>query len=609
MNYSLREISSGVWHFTDISIILTILVFLAAIGLFASEKIRTDAIAIIVLLILAVAGIVTPSEAFSGFASEAVVAVISVMIISYGITKTGVMVRISKIILNFAGKEEKKVVATVSLFEGLISSVLQNIGAAALFLPALMRISKIAGIPSKKLLLPIGYAAITGGTITMIGSATLIIVNDYLVAGGYAPYSLFDVTPVGIALLIAGIAYFYFFGDYVLPKGKDPEGTEQKEIADSWHIVSTIFYLRVVGTSSLIGLTRGDARLTEEFNLHLIALSEKSEVLYAPWINTRFVDGQILAVLGKREDAERFSEKFGLPFVSGGILSESMSNDIVGFAEIIVRPRSSAIDKSIQEINFRKIYSIEPLILLSGPDEEHVEFSERPLKAGDTIVVHGRWSRIKTLSHGHDFLVATQIEGETYRETKVKTAVACFFLSIALNFAGLSIALSFLAGAFAMVVFGVISLDEAYRAVEWRIIVLIGGIMPLGYAMSNSGAAQLISENLIGIFDGQLVLMLFAAGIIMTVFSLSMSNIAATVVLIPLFISIAEASGNSPGPIALLGGICASNSFILPTHQVNALIKTPGGYRNSDYVKAGLGMTLVFLVISTVLVYVIFCQV
>lgn len=592
---------------TDINIILTIAVLLAAVCLFATERIRTDAIAIILLITLGITGLVTPVEAFSGFASEAVIATASVMVISYGITRTGIMVRISRAIMDVAGRKEKKIVATVSLFEGLISAFMQNIGAAALFLPALMRISKIAEIPSKKLLLPIGYAAITGGTITMVGSTTLIVVNDFLINSGFEPYSLFDVTPVGIALLIAGASYFYFLGDMVLPGDKDAAGGEQKEIIESWHIASTIFYLRVVGTSSLIGLTRGDANLIDEFNLHLIALSEKGEVLYAPWINTRFVDGQVLAVLGRREDAEKFSEKFGLPFVSEDELSEYMSNDVVGFAEVIIRPRSGVINKSIQDINFRKKYSLEPLILLSGPDEEQIEFSKRPLLAGDTIVVHGRWSRIRALSQDADFLVTTHIEGDTYRETKVKTASLCFALSVILTFTGLSIALSFLIGAAAMIFSGVISLDEAYRAVEWRIIVLIGGIMPLGYAMSNTGTAEFISENIVGAWGDQMILMLLAAGIIMTIFSLSMSNIAATVVLVPVLMSVAQATGNDPRPLALIGGICASNSFLLPTHQVNALIKTPGGYKNRDYIRAGFGMTIIFLLIAVSLVYLLFC--
>lgn len=394
------------------------------------------------------------------------IATVSVMILSYGITRTGIMVKISRIIMGIAGHEEKRIVAIVSLFEGLISAFMQNVGAAALFLPALMRISKVADIPSKKLLLPIGYAAITGGTVTMVGSTTLIIVNDFLIRSGYRPFDLFDVTPAGVFLVISGVLYFFFLGDCLLPKERDEYPPEQKKMIDSWHLTSTIYYLRVVGTSSLIGMTRGDARLMSDFSLHLIALSEGSEILYAPWINTRFVDSQVLALLGRREDAERFSDKYGLPFIKDDKLSESMSNDIVGFAEVIIRPKSSVVNKNIQELNFRKKYNLEPLILLSGPEEEHIEFSQKPLNAGDTMVIHGRWSRIRTLSQDPDFLVTTHIEGETYRESKVKTAAACFAVSLILTFTGLSIALSFLIGAFFMILSGVISLDEAYRAVE-----------------------------------------------------------------------------------------------------------------------------------------------
>lgn len=589
--------------YPDPSIILVLSILVLAVILFITEKIRTDAIALIILLIISLLGLVTPEQAFSGFASEAVVATISIMILSYGIQRTGLMVRISREIMKIAGTNEKKIVATVSGFEGLISAFMQNVGAAALFLPALMRISGVTGFHSKRILLPIGYAAIIGGTVTMIGSTTLIMINDYLINNGYPPYDLFDVTPVGLMLVAAGIVYFYVFGDFVLPNASDEDLLRQRSLIENWHLPSSVYYLRVVGTSGILNKTREEVALMRDFNLHLLAIRESGDILYAPWKKTRFVQGQILAVLGRKDDVVKFSESYGLPFAKDPALEDLMSNDTVGFAELIIRPKSSLVGKSIQEVDFRKKYNLEPLILFSGSEGENVEFSERPLKAGDTIVVHGRWMRIRSVSQDPDFVVTTHIEGETYRDTKVKTAVACFLGSIILTFTGLSIALSFLTGALAMVLSGVISFDEAYRSVEWRVIILIGGLIPLEYAMAGSGAAKFIADNVMMETGGSIILLLISIAIIMTVFSNSMSNIAATAVFVPVIIATAELIGSDPRPYALLAGICASNSFILPTHQVNALIKSPGRYRNRDYIKAGIGITIFFLLISVSMIY------
>jgi di/tricarboxylate transporter len=588
----------------DIQIILTLFVLILTVFLFVTEILRSDVSALIVLTTLVILGLVSPQEAFEGFSSEAVIAMAGVMVISSGIQKTGLMIKASRYILDIAGRNEKRLVGVVSIFEGFISAFLQNLGSAALFIPALMRISGLTGIPSRRILLPIGYAAIIGGTVTMIGSATLILVNDFLISAGYSPYGLFDVTPVGIALVITGVAYFFFFGKYVLPESDNPEGDpEQEKIVKSWNLVSSIYYVRVVGTGSLKGVTRQEAELSKNYNLHLIALLQDNDVLYAPWVHTKFSDGQILALMGIKEDVERFCSDFGVTIVPGGKLADSMSNDLVGFAEIIIRPKSHVAGKSIYDLNFRKIYGLEPLILFSGQIEESAEFSVRPLNAGDTIVVQGPWENIQKISSGPDFFVTTHIEGDTYRRTKEKGALACFLCSIFLTFTGLSIAVSFLIGAIGMVILGVLSSHEAYRSVEWEVIVLIGGIFPLSVALSGSGFASWISGFIGTYLAGDLLLFLVATGIVMTVSTIIMTNIASTVVFVPIFIQMSSDLGINPAPVALLAGICASNSFILPTHQVNALIKSPGNYKNSDFIHAGFGMTVLFLVVSVGLIY------
>jgi di/tricarboxylate transporter len=593
----------------ETEILLVLLILLVTVILFVTEALRVDIIAVLIMLSLAWLGLITPVEAFSGFASNAVIAMAGVMILGYGIDRTGVMVRLSRTIIGVAGTKERRLRAVVSMVVGPISAFMQNIGAAALFLPAMMRISKTTNIPTSRLLMPMGFAAILGGTLSMVGSSNLIILNDLMIQNNLRPFDLFTVTPVGLPLLIAGIAYFFFFGRYVLPESKtDEEERERDDLAKIWHIPTEITTMRIPDESPLVGKTREEMRIQQDYHLHLLAIEESGDVLYAPWRYTRFVGGQELAFLGDPEDSARFAADLDLLIVSGERrITEAVSSDRAGFAELIIPSRSSVIDRSIREIALRKNFGVEPIILLSGPEEKRIYFSERPLTAGDTLVVHGSWERIRAIGASSEFVLLTTVEGEPIRESKAVTAVLCFIGALLLTFVGVPISLALLSGAVAMVLLGVISIGEAYRAVNWRTIVLIAGLIPLGIAMDQSGAAAFLADQLIGIMSGQhMFLIVLGIGLLATVFTLFMSNVAATVLLVPLVIIIGGDVGLDPRGLSLFVGICASNSFVLPTHQVNALLMAPGGYHNRDYIRAGGIMTVIFLVVASTLSYLLF---
>lgn len=593
----------------ETEILLVLLVLLATIILFVTEALRVDTIAVLIMLTLAWLGLVSPVAAFSGFASNAVIAMAAVMILGYGIDRTGVMVRLSRKIISVAGTEERRLRVVVSMVVGPVSAFMQNIGAAALFLPAMMRISKTTDIPSSRLLMPMGFAAILGGTLSMVGSSNLIILNDLMIQNNLRPFDLFAVTPVGLPLLLAGIAYFYVFGRYVLPEVReDDRGRGRENLAEIWQIPTDITILQVPEASPIVGKTREEMQIQQDYHLNLTAIEESGDVLYAPWRYTRFVAGQELALLGDPEDAARFAGDLGLRIVPGGWkITEAIGSDKAGFAELIIPPRSPVIGRSIRDIAFRKNFGVEPILLLSGPEEKRIYFSERPLEAGDTLIVHGSWERIRAIGGTPEFVLLTAVEGEPIRESKALIAVLCFLGALLLTFGGVPISLSLLSGAAAMVLSGVISIGEAYRAIDWRTIVLIAGLIPLGIAMEQSGAAAFLADQLIRFMSGQhLFLIVLGIGLLATVFSLFMSNVAATVLLVPLVIILGEDVGLDPRGLALLVGICASNSFVLPTHQVNALLMAPGGYHNRDYIRAGGIMTVIFLFVAVTLSYLLY---
>ena len=590
-------------------ILLTLLVLLVIIVLFITEAFRIDIIAITIMISLGWLGFVKPTEIFSGFASNAVISVIAVMILSYGIDRSGVMKKLIGPIINLAGTSEKRLIVVVSISAGITSAFMQNIGAAALFLPAVTKISKKTDISLSRLLMPIGFAAILGGTLTMVASGPLIILNDLLRQGNQEPFNLFSVTPLGFILLFSGILYFIIFGNYVLPaREKKGEVTQdvQKKLIETWELPTAIYHCRIPGESDLIGESYETSRLWPDFNLNLLVLKEEEEILYAPWRYTRFAGGQQLILLGEEEKVIQFSAVYGLEYEKEvEKIQENKWLEDSGFAEVIIPPRSEVNGKSLKEIAFRNNFDINPITLFRGEQEIKDDFSDIKLKSGDTMVVYGLIENLKSLKKDENFVVTTHL-GDTKKSdlNKSITAILAFMTALILVLLGLKLSLSLFTGALIMILLGVIPPEDIYKAVDWKTVFLLSGLIPLGIAMDNTGTASYIANQIMLLMQGShSILILFAIAVLTTLFTLFMSNVAATVVLVPLVMIIGERIGINPRGLALLVGVCASNSFVLPTHQVNALLMTPGGYHNKDYLKAGGISSIIFIIFAVGFIY------
>lgn len=591
-------------------ILLVLAVLAAAVILFVTGIFRIDVTAIIIMLAVGLLGLINPLETFSGFASNAVISIIAVMILGYGIDRTGIMIIIARKITEFGESGEKKITAILSSVVGFLSAFMQNIGSVALFLPAVLRISDKTKIPKNRLIMPMGFAAILGGTLSMVGSSPLILLNDLLEQGNLEPYGFFAVTPVGIVLLTVGILYFLLLGRFVLPaenENKDAPGPQEKLI-ESWNLPKSMHHYKIPGGTRLVGMKREDASLKTDYSLHLLAITDDDDITYAPWRYSVFSPGQILTLLGSQEDADRFAEDFSLTKINNQkYYTEKIGEENAGFAEIIIKPRSNIAGKTIRDIAFRRTYNLEIVRIFSENNEKIKELSDIPLKTGDTLVVYGPWEKIAAIGKDQDFVLITPLEEKGLRKEKGPAAILCFAGGILLSFIGFPISLSLLTGAVAMILLGVIDIDDAYRSIDWRTIFLLAGLIPLGLAMDQTGTAAYIADQVIGVAgNSHPLLILFAIGILATFFSMFISNVAATVLLVPLVIIIGSSTGLDPRGLALLVGVCASNSFVLPTHQVNAFLMNPGGYKNSDYLRAGGVMTILFLFTAVGMIYIFF---
>lgn len=591
----------------DTSILIVIIILVATVVMLIFEIVRIDVVAIISMLALGWTGIVSPDEMISGFSSNAVIAMMAVMIIGRGIGRTGIMNRFSRKLVNKAGNQRKSIIGLMSLTIGLISGFILNIGAAVLFMPSILDAARRSQLPASYLAMPIGFAAILGGSLTMIGSGHLIVINDLLSNAGLEPYHLFSVTPIGILLLIAGILLFYFFGKSLLPYSKTPDihFSEQEKLIKALEITGNIRYYYIPKTSSLHTKSTEGSGIWSNYNVNIIGITDGKDMIYAPWRENKFRAGQTLALLGKEENIARMVSDYGL-ISKPAIQNFTRLNDPLesGFAELIFRPRSEAIGKKFRDYAFRRKFAVEPLRLLSNGKEMRGDFSDHIITPGDILFVYGLWENIREVNDTVDFVVATPFDAPEKDYSKTYIAILCFVFSIGLTITGFPISMAFFTGAIAMILLRVLSIQQAYEAIDWKVIFLIAGLIPLGIAMQKTGSAVFLAEQLMSVVSASHpVSLIIAIGIISTALSLVMSNVGAIVVLAPLVIGMAEIGGLDPRPLVLMAAVCVSNSFILPTNQVNALLMTAGGYRNKDYLKAGGALSLLFLFITITFFY------
>ena len=615
--------------------VVAILVF--TVYLFVFEVVDIDVAAISIMVVLGLStlfaplmgldfGLVNNDQLFKGFSSNAVMSIIAVMIIGAGLDKTGIMSKVSSFILNVGGTSEKRIIPIISGTVAIISSFMQNVGAAALFLPVVSRISSRSNLPMSRLLMPMGFCAILGGTVTLVGSSPLILLNDLIetsnvglsTADKMQTWSLFSTTPIGLALIATGILYFVIFGGLVLPKSKKNDaarGTDTMSyFEDVYGLNYKMYEVVVTDHSELIGMTLDD--IEDDYDIRVIATKIKSGStligLGSLDRDTGIMAGMVLGIVSERSDLRNFVEKYQLKKRDKlRTFAEDLSASKAGIAEVVIPPGSSLIGKSARDVWLRKTTGIAIVGLHRDGHTMHEDEDIRnmPFHSGDTLVVHTTWESLVRLESSPDFVViTTEYPREETRPQKVGWAGLFFIIALSMVlFTDIKLSIALLTGAIGMVLSGVLNIDEAYRAVSWKTVFLLASLIPLGMAVEQSGTAKWIAEATLSVVgDMPIWVIQLAVASLATFFTLVMSNVGATVLLVPLAINIAKGVGADPAVFALIVALATSNSFLLPTHQVNALIMGPGGYRVPDFMKAGGIMTILFLVVLIGMINLVF---
>jgi di/tricarboxylate transporter len=606
---------------TDMVIVFCLLGL--AIFLFVTELLRVDLVGLLMMALLPLTGVLTPEQAVAGLSSNAVVSIIAVMIIGAGLNKTGVMNVVAGQIIKMVGKSERKIMIVVSITVAIISSFMQNIGAAALFMPATMRISRQLNFSASRILMPMGFCAIIGGCLTLVGSSPLIMLNDLMEswwnynqsavgAKPFVPFNLLTVTPIGAALLFGALVYFFFVGRFLLPADAcslEDDCMDRRlqeiygdEVGRGYELEVPNFYP---------SHTLGELEIRPKYHVTVVGIAKHDSYVkdLAPTKESIIEAGDSLWVISSEENIERLCGEQGwLIKPEHEVFAEENYPDESGVIEGVVIAHSNLSQHTMEELQFRQLYQINPLAIVRGDEIIMDKINVTRLQQGDTILMQGRWKQFRLLANQMDIALLNDIKDEDLKPERTRCAV--FFLIMALTLAlvfEVKLSIALLTGALGMILTRIIPADRAYEAVDWRTVFLLSGLIPLGTAFETSGAAEYIAVKVMSLIGepGSLTLVLVIS-LLTAFFSLVASNVGATVLMIPLAMNMAAEVNFDPMVAALVVAVSASNTFVLPTHQVNALIMRPGGYRTKDYIRAGTGMTVLYVVILLVCVKLFF---
>ncbi|NQU31586.1 MAG: SLC13 family permease [Anaerolineae bacterium] len=582
-------------------IALTLAIIVGALVVFGTEKLRVDVVALLVLIIVGLTGLVGPKEVFAGFSNSAVITVWAVYIVSGGLFKTGVADILGKFILRLSGNSEIRLITVIMLTCGLMSAFMNNVGATAMLLPAVVSVAKQTKIPVSKLLIPLSFSSLLGGTITLIGTPANILATSILAEKGLPTFGFFDFMPIGVVVLATGILYMILIGRHVLPVRQPPGDAQVKG-----ELRKYIGEVRVLPDGKLAGFTLLESKLGADFDLTVIAMVRGSKTITKLERDTLIQPDDILLIEGSTENLLRARKELGLEIANKNkehAELDKLSEIEIGIVEATLAPRSSLENRSLRSLNLRERYGFTALAIRRQGEIITERLSDLDLKFGDDLILQGPRRRVEALQSKNDFLVLEPLNIPEDRRRKMPIAVGLMLLVIGLVlFAGIDISLAMVMGAVGMVISRCLSMDEAYASIDWRTVFLVAGMLPLGAAMESTGTAQYIANLMLNTI-GSMGPLAALAGIYLlaALITQPMSNAAAIVLVVPIALDTAMSLGVNHLTFTLAVVIGAATSFLTPVgHKANVLVFGPGGYKFFDYARVGALLT-VFLFIVTMI--------
>jgi di/tricarboxylate transporter len=580
----------------EIGLVLSIAA--AAILLFVTEKLRIDVVALLVLSSLAILGLVNPAEALSGFSSQATITVAAMFILAAGLQNSGALSGMGRLL----GRANSPFVFLLALFGilAVVAPFVNNTAVVAVFMPLVMTAAASIGMSASKALIPLSYVSQMAGVCTLVGTSTNLLVNAMARDLGHPGFSMFEFTPLGAICFVAGCIYLLTLGRWLLPD------TRATELVEHYELGKYITELRVMHNSSLIGTSVGEAKLGEKFGVYVLELLRGEEKVWSPRSQI-LKEGDVLLARGDWSKLDELKKKAGLEIdpefkLKARILEEGTQQILT---EVMIAPRSRLIGSTLATLDRRWQHSATVLAVHRRGEVLRKQLKDVHLNVGDVLLMLTPESEMQGLRTDTNVIVLSQRDAEKPMGWRAPFALATMVLVIGISAIGWApIAITALVGAVAMTLSGCLEADEVYDAVDWRIIILLAGLLPLGIAMSQSGAAEFIVANTLGMVSsfGPLVVLavLYLMALLLTEF---MSNAAAAVILTPIGMSTAHLLGVSATPFLIAVTFAASTSFATPVgYQTNTMVYNAGGYRFVDFIKVGLPLNLIFWVLGVIFI-------
>ncbi len=579
-------------------LLITLIIAGAAIALLLTERLRADLVALLVVVALGTTGVLTSEETFSGFSRSAVITLLAIFILAAGLERAGVTHSVGDLLVRVAGRSEQRLVVVVMLSAALLSLFMNNIAAAAVLLPAVSGAAKRSGVNPSRLLMPLAFGTILGGMATLL-TTTNIVVSSLLQDRSMAGFGLLDFAPLGLPIIVVGVAYMALWGRRQLP-ARSPaqlyEDLQRQEanLAEVYHLGETLSRAGVPAGSPLVGQTLAGSRLRETYGVNVLAIERESRIVRAPSPDEELQAEDVLILAGEPEGAGFAAGLDPLP--PRHWRDRDLESRSVVLVEAVLSPRSDLIGRTLREARFRDRYGMAVLAIWRAGRSLRTGLTDLPLQLGDGLLLQGERGRLPVLRAESDLIVLDRgVDEPPPSRRRSRLALTIMIATLALAATNrFGVGEIMLGGALVMILTRVLSMDDAYQAVEWRSVFLVAGMLPLGTAMIKTGAADLITHGLLSVLGGAGPLAILAGLVALAILlTQAMNGAAVAAIVAPIAIQTAQRIGADPHAFAMGVALATSVAFLTPLGSpVNVLVMGPGGYTFRDYFRAGLPLTL-----------------
>ncbi len=578
--------------------IFIVLALLAAVVVvFAFEWIPVDVTTLLLLVALVVTGLLPVEDAFAGFSNDIIIILASIFVLSGALMKGGILDYLGETMHRIAGGSKSKVLLCVMSVTSFISSFMNNTTTTAVLMPAALGLCKRSRIAPSKALIPLAFASMLGGTCTLIGTSTNVAASGFLKEYGLVPFSMFEFLPVGATVCVAGILYMVLLGHRLLP-----ERTEATE--PGYSIREYLSEVVVTPGSPLAGQAIRDTHLAQ-MGLQVRAIQRGERRLYPdPYVQLQ--EGDLLIVQASREGILQVKDTAGIDIRSDLHLegAQDLASEAVGIAEALLMPQSGLIGRSLRELDFRRRFGLAVLAIYRKGHALAARIAEIPLRVGDVLLLQGKPERFRALADNADLWILQETHHRPSQRRKGLYVVGIFLLAvIASSFEWLPLPIAFLAAALAVIGTRLMTMEEAYNLIDWRLLILIAGMTSFGKAMQKTGTAEYLAGLIVHWTEPLGVTFVLLAFTVLTILlTQPMSNAAAALVVLPVAMTTAHQMGLNPRTFAVLITLAASLSFITPFEPSCLIVYGPGKYRFRDFLVCGLPLTVLVVVLLLTMV-------